>query len=299
MNRGELLREKRKEMGYTQADAARGIGDVSLRSYVSYERGKEPRDKMFWARAAKFFDCDVEEFNVSISEDDAFESYRQSAHRSNARKMAAVATGSTLASLLVGGPPMAAVSLSVLIASYGAGWYVGYKKGMKEVVPESEEALQQMIENRDRFIRAATGIVYSVLIQRGVPLTPVAPPEEEVSSWPDAVVTVDSGVIKSWWLFFEEGKTDRDDANASIYNEVRANALLARFWSFAADPSRKASVVVEDKDLFDTLVAKKGGPYRGNLSAVLVDVEDARVLCEEYLATYEEGADKNLLMPIC
>lgn len=297
MNRGETLREKRREKGSTQAEAAKALG-VSLRSYVSYEKGKEPRDKMFWARAAKLFDCDVEDFGVTISEDDAYDSYFQTSQRANVQKAALLATGSTLLSFAVGGPPMAVISLSLFIASYGAGMYVGFRDALRDAECGSDEALQEMIEKHERFIRAAEGPIYAALIRKGIAPSPVTPPEDKTVPWPDEVLEVESGSIKSWWLCYEEGKVDPKDPHAAISNKVRASSLLARFWDFAPDPTRKASIVVEDESLYDTLIDQNGGSYRGNLSTILVDTLDARLLREDYLATYEEGADESTLMRI-
>lgn len=296
MNRGDILREKRKMKGCTQAVAAKGT-KVALRSYVSYENGKEPRDKMFWARAAKFFDCDVEDFGVSISEDDAYDSYYRARSRDNTTKVALTTVGSTLLGFTIGGPPLAIVSLSLALASYTAGRYVGRKDALKKAAEENE-ALQEIIENHNRFTRSAKGIIYLALIERGIQPKPVEPPEDTAVPWPDEVIEVDSGTIKNWWLCFEEGVVDKGDPNANLENEIRADELLARFWNFAPDPSRKASVVVEDESLFEKLVKEKGGSYRGNLSAILVDTEEARLVREEYLTTYEEGADEEKLMRI-
>lgn len=56
--------------------------------------------------------------------------------------------------------------------------------------------------------------------------------------------------------------------------------------------------MVEDESLFEKLAKEKGGSYRGNLSAILVDTQEACLVREEYLTTYEEGADKDKLMRI-
>ncbi|MBR3235057.1 MAG: helix-turn-helix transcriptional regulator [Atopobiaceae bacterium] len=295
MNRGEILRRKRKEKGYTQAEAAKGIGGVVLRSYNSYENGKEPRDKMFWARAAKFFDCDVEEFGVSISEDDAYDSYYQADRQARTKKLAALTTGSTLASLALGGPPLAAVSFSLTMASYAAGVYMGRRKAMKEALPEDDEALRKMLEKRERFIRKALSYLCMALTDLEINPKRV---RELPDDGPDVILEVDTETIKSWWLCFEEGVVDKGDRETNFVNEIRARAALARFWNFAPSPERKASIVVEDESLYEMLTAQNGGAYRGNLSAILVDTEDARIISEEFLATYEEGADEGTLMRI-
>lgn len=295
MGQGEILRQKRKEKGCTQAEAAKGIGDVSLRSYVSYERGKEPRDKMFWARAAKFFGCDVEDFGVSISEDDAFESYYLADKKARRAKDLAVDAAVGLASFAVGGPVLAAVSLSLGAISYAAGVFMGSREAMNEDLALADnKALRQMVEKRQRFIRAAKGIIYTALIECGV--HPI--PEDSADNGPDLILDAESGSIKSWWLCFEEGIVDKVDPKAAIENEFRANAAMARFWNFAPDPARKASVVVEDADLFNMLIAHKGGAYRGNLSVILVDIGESRLVREEYLTTFEEGADEGSLMRV-
>lgn len=293
MNRGKILRQKRREKGCTQAEAAKGIGGVSLRSYNSYEKDKEPRDKMFWARAAKFFDCNIEDFGVSISEDDAYDSYYQADRQAGNRQLAELAAGSALASLAIGGPPMAAVSLSLGIASYGAGVFMGRRKAREEALPEDDKALLQMLEKRDRFIRAAMGILCMALIDRGIQ---PKPDKSLPDDGPDEILTVDTEAIKSWWLCFEEGIVNKRDSDSDIENRVRANAAMSRFWNFAPNPVRKVSVVVEDEALYDVLTAQKGGAYRGNLSVILIDIDDARIVSEEYLTTYEEGADENELL---
>ena len=293
MNRGEILRDKRKAKGSTQAEAAKGIGGVSLRSYVSYEKGKEPRDKMFWARAAKYFGCDVEDFGLSISEDDAFDSYELADVKASRMKGLALDAAVGLASFAVGGPLLAAASLSFGAASYAVGLFMGHRDAMNEAFPD-EEALRTMVEKHRRFIRAAKGIVYMALIEHGI----VPTPEEPADDGPELIIKVETGSIKSWWLCFEEGVVGEDDPHASFENEFRANAAMARFWNFAPDPTRKASVVVEDEDLFDKLMTHKGDAYRGNLSVILVDIDDARLVREEYLTTFEESADEASLMRV-
>ena len=296
MNRGEILREKRREKGCTQAEAARAL-DVSTRSLVSYEQGKEPRDKLFWAKAAKFFGCDVEDFGVTITEDDAYDSFYQAWSRKNTTKVALATVGSTLIGFTLGGPPLAMVSLTLTIASYTAGRHAGRKAALEKAA-EEDEALQQIIENHNRFTRSAKGAIYLALIEQGLQPKPEDPPADETIPWPDEVIAVDADIIKSWWLCFEEGVVDEKDPNADLENEIRADELLARFWNYAPDPSRKASIVVEDDSLFEKLVKEKGRSYRGNLSVVLISVADARLLREEYLTTYEEGADESTLMRI-
>ena len=82
----------------------------------------------------------------------------------------------------------------------------------------------------------------------------------------------------------------------TITEEDRSYMLYNRFGPIASDPRRKASIVLDDVQLFSQICKLKGrNSYRGYMTVILLDSETPRVLKEEVISCYDAGDYENRL----
>lgn len=302
---GDRLRMLRKEAGLTQAQVAESAG-VSRQTYVSYEQqGKRPRKYETYEGLARTLGCDVkdllaEDGNTSQGSGVDVEITPGSAAGGVAAGIIAAAAflGSNAATL--------PAALSLLPLALGGGLVSSVAQAMKSSkkakaapLTYSQELLSQLEKERRRFAATAKGLIYSALASSGVSFVPTAGADDITASGPDEAISVHVDGISSWWLVFEVGKTSAGEGDPEQVAELRAKALMARLYDWTPDPVRKTSIVVEDQALFDALVSRHGkNCYRGNVSAILVDTDEAKLVKEEFFATYEVDADTDALIRI-
>ncbi len=306
MDFGQRLRVLRKDAGLTQAQVAESVG-VSRRTYVSYEQeGKRPRKVETYEGLARALGCDVKDLLAEDS--DTSQSGGIDIEITPGSAADGVAAGMIAAAAFLGSNAATIpAALSLLPIALGGGLVSGIVQAMKSKkkakaapLTYAQELLSQLEKERRRFAATARGLIYSALASSGVSFAPAASVDDIASSGPDEAISVDVDGISSWWLVFEVGKTSAGEGDPEQVAELRAKTLMARLCDWAPDPARKASIVVEDQALFDALVSRRGkNSYRGNVSAILVDTDEAKLVKEEYYATYEVDADTDALMRIC
>lgn len=134
----------------------------------------------------------------------------------------------------------------------------------------------------------ATFLIRARLDELGIAHSVIVKPEEEVGLTPDQVVLMPGNRIESWWLCFWPEQRQVDEM-IGLTKEARAHLMFARFLECIPDESRKMSMVIDDVELFDEFVKLSGrNSYRGNLSVVLVDPVERKLVSEVYLATYKD-----------
>jgi hypothetical protein len=113
---------------------------------------------------------------------------------------------------------------------------------------------------------------------------------------PDEYITITGQEIDSWWFNFW-AKDVELESNVIMSITNRAEVLFSRFSTASSDPKRKASIVVDDEELFNELCKfKNQNSYRGNMSVILIDVDNVIVRKEEYLAFYNQDEPAEILM---
>lgn len=298
MEFGERIRILRKRKGLTQAEVASQIG-VSRRSYVSYEQqGKQPRNRETYVKLADVLGCDVNDLLAEddvVADDDSLA--RLAAYGSAGGKLLGFAALSALGGLSpLGMLPTAAITgaASAAAALTSSKLNKQATSAIAEATPISsaKETLQELVKEHKSFAATARGLIYAALAERGIRFAPSPSAEPYTGIGPEEAISLETDQIDSWWLVFEaDGQAPKENEEASA-QDLRASMLMSGFFEYAPDLRRKASIVVEDAELFDALLRKRGkNSYRGNLSAILVDRDDVSLTSEAYLATYDEGAD--------
>lgn len=155
-------------------------------------------------------------------------------------------------------------------------------------------ALHQM---RARFEKVAKGIIYQELVEKGVFFKNVEEPNVGIRGFrPDAVVELSHQPIDEWWFDFRllTGVEDRPQViNRGVMN---VRNILGRYIFIEPKPRRKISVVInsiEEFDIWKGYIDKLS--FRGDLSVILVDVENYTLIDEVYLAHYDVDSNASEL----
>ena len=135
----------------------------------------------------------------------------------------------------------------------------------------------------DEYLRKATGIIITTMIQRDLRFANNGLQREARGRVPNISLDVmDCGRITQWWFIvrhFEERK----------FSPMNMQILFANLLFYKITKDTKLSIVLDSKNAFGYLVSRaKNMPYRGELSAILIDVEKQEVVKEEYLSNYFE-----------
>jgi len=279
MEFGEKLKKLRTEKKLTQEDVAKAVG-ISRRAYVAYEQeGARPRKRETYKKLSDVFGCSI---NHLLIEDSAI--------------VGAIA-GVSAFGLALAAIPVAPIGISVALGTlYGV--TKGIKKSQRRKI-ESEN-LDAIIpyENRQKLFRAtAMGIIYADMTSKQIICQPGSIQSlDAIGIRPDEYVTIAEQDIESWWLVFWAKDAELDD-NVIVEMSDRAEVLFSRFATASSSPKRKVSIVVDDDELFNELCKfKDHNSYRGNMTVLLVDVENVKILKEETLAYYDVDEPIEMLM---
>lgn len=142
-----------------------------------------------------------------------------------------------------------------------------------------------------RFEQIASGAVLKALYDSGIKFGPGESGRSCVRGFkPDfSVIVGDKAPILDWWFEFKYV-----DAETAIRNKTLPRHLIERFMFLDAEPSRKISVVVDNRDTFEALAQMKNHlSYRGDLSVILIDPESYAVVREVYIAHFFENGEDN------
>ena len=105
---------------------------------------------------------------------------------------------------------------------------------------------------------------------------------------PDMILNLHDHHVRNLWFSF------RHDANGNDCShppEVQTGELIGQPTAVESDPSRKIVIVVTDAGIFKALsVYKNHTSFRGNLSAILLDIQNEQILERVTLSTYDLGS---------
>ena len=269
MQFGEKLKKLRTENGFLQEEVANKIG-VSRRTYISYEKDNvRPRQRATYEKLANVLGCEP--------------SYLLAEDKDSVTALAGPLTGSNLTLLA----PLLGYSLSLAMALFDT--------AQKNKAPNKTKGrAEQHVKKQKKFQAAALGIIVKALVQKGIRFhVGNAEDLESGPARPDEFITIEEQAIKEWWFrfwAFNEG-----DSLGDNYLDYISKTMVSSFCVAAPDPNRKVSIVVDNDRLLEELSKYQSrNSYRGNMSIILIDVDNARIVKEELLSSFniEDTEDK-------
>ena len=279
MEFGEKIRKLRKARGLNQDEVAKEVG-LSRRAYVSYESGgAKPRKRETYEKLAASLGCEAD---YLLAEDDIVS-------RSIGLLMSAIALFAT------GAASASAVALPATVIS-------GLAAGTLQIVQKSastnsskktgEDEDAAMIFKRDekkqkKFRATALGILVMALSQKGI-VVQVGNAKDlgPAVALPEEYISIKGQSIDEWWFrFWAFGEIEK---SCEEHLKYWAESKFISFCAAAPDPRRKVSIIVDDEKLFDQFRSlRRNNSYRGNLSVILIDTENARIEKEELLSSFD------------
>jgi len=164
-------------------------------------------------------------------------------------------------------------------------------KEKKDSDISEKSTLKKLDLERERFKSCATGIIYKSLVEKRIIFSITDDLMAIRGFSPDISIKVTGIPIKEWWFSFKMLPTNmsirNDESRYKIMRAGWAKNLLGKLIFVEPKVGRKLSVVVKANDEFEELVQYKDKlAFRGDLSVILVDMENYRVMKEEYLTYY-------------
>lgn len=208
-------------------------------------------------------------------------------------KAATMALG-TMAGLFVGLPMVAVPGMFGAVEGLKliAGASSSKKEKAYDITTERIHALQK---KNQQFSAIASGIVYSQLAQKGIRFRPGNKERLDYRlNEEDSVIFVEEEEIEEW-VFSIVCMSDEDKDLNGFIKKTAPNTFM-RFFFLPENKKRKISIVVNDEELYKVFTGfKENNCYRGDVSVILVDEKQVRVVKEEYIAYYDtEMPESNL-----
>lgn len=150
-------------------------------------------------------------------------------------------------------------------------------------------AVTPNIQEYHEIRRIVMKVVSSVLQNRGISFDFGDINQHHYFSYqPDMILNIHDHPVRSLWFSFRHDANGEDPSHPS---EVQASEIIGQPTAVEPDPSRKIVIVVTDAGLFKALsVYKNHTSFRGNLSAILLDIQNERILERVTLSTYDLGS---------
>lgn len=291
MTFGKKLKMLRVGKDLTQDEMASKLG-ITRRAYIPYEQDKaRPRNDATYKKMAEILDCDIHELTDLVSAASPKNDFSNTLS-------AALLTAFGFVSVAV---PLSGASVAVAAAALAAASTALSEKGKKseeEVLPSNSvldynnDMLLQYANRQKKFQATAKGILYSDYSQKRIEFRPGNLSDlEDRGGKPDDYISVHNSPIHSWWFSFW-AKDPELDEHVIISPDERAGVMISRYTTAAFDPHRKISIVVDDKELFDNLISYRNhNCYHGNMTAILVDVENVKIVKEEAISELETSSE--------
>ena len=155
------------------------------------------------------------------------------------------------------------------------------KNSNNQILLDYEKELQ-------RFKKIAISEINNILFYSNIKFRYVKDVKQEKGLTPDHCIAMYEENLTSWWFIFWK-ESNRITSNQKMSKEDRAEFLLSKFMLTTPDKKRKASIVINDLNLYKTFCNLKGYvSYKGNLSVILVDEEEMEILDEDYISYYDD-----------
>lgn len=287
MKFGAKLKKLRTQKGLTQSKVADEI-KITRRAYISYEQDNvRPRNRETYERLASVLGCDINYLLVDDNEEAIknISSFLSSVSRSSIKPT--MGRGS-----VVGTVSMAVAGLSAEVISEILQSTLKAKNDDPDRLSKANRILMDYTKQQKQFSATAMGIILRALADKNVKYQLGNIKDVDVIGGPpDEIVKISGNTIKEWWFNFWT-KNDELDGRTFANKREQAEVILGRYLTSKADSSRKVSIAVDDDQLFDALLEfKNHNSYKGNLSAILIDVDAVTVKKEQALAFYSDQTD--------
>ena len=295
MTFGKKLKMLRVGKGLTQDEMATELG-ISRRAYIPYEQDKaKPRNEATYQKMAEALDCDVHELTDLVSDPSPIDDLYVTGAAAILTLVSAFLGGAL--TIAAGPAGFGVVGASLTVASRALS-EKAKKSKIEKALPannaleDSDNMLLQYTNKQKKFQATAKGILFSELSQKRFEFRPgVLSDLENRGGMPDDYITIVNNHIHSWWFSYW-AKDPELDKHVIIPPEERAGVMISRYTTAAFDSHRKISIVVDDKELFENLIAYRNhNCFHGNMTASLVDVENVRIVKEEPIAELDTHSE--------
>ena len=166
-----------------------------------------------------------------------------------------------------------------------------------EVTPDAKH--RRMWKEREikakEFKNVAEGIVLKSLLNKEIEFTSAAEVEDKSSIGrvrTDIKLKLKKEEIKEWWIefkFLDESRKSSRMMGRRIINLIFGNLLAT-----PSKKTRKISIAVNDSVFFNQIAEYKNQTsYRGELSVILIDTDNFKIVKEVYLSHFDEN-DKSM-----
>lgn len=175
------------------------------------------------------------------------------------------------------------------LATYAGTKIIQKRASTVDPAEENEDVLFQCAKRQKKFKSSAWGIIRDTMSEKGIKWMPGRAEADGYAVKPDDFVFLDDEPIHDWWFVFW-AKDSRMDSTEVISNEDWISVLIGRFISLPADSSRKLTLVLDSKEHYEAAcLLKERNSYKGNLSVMLIDTENVRIVDEEELAYFNSN----------
>lgn len=237
-----------------------GLTEASISNYIS---GKRKPNNSSLSKIAKVLNTSSEKI------------------LDNSKNFSDLASTATLLSVLGFG------ALSPL-ASLGGAIATGALLSSRKNKNSNNDVLLAYEKELLRFKKIAISEIQSIFFNSNIKFQYIKPDNSEKGLTPDYCIEMFEDNLTSWWFIFWK-ESNKITSNQKMSKEDRAEFLLSKFMLTTPDKKRKASIVINDLDLYKTFCDLKGYvSYKGNLSVILVDEEEMEILDEDYISYYDD-----------
>lgn len=165
--------------------------------------------------------------------------------------------------------------------------YVSEVNAQEELRRSSMERHRAYRQEREKFESMSTGIIYKALADKGIRFSNANEVAVGVRGFrPDMTIYVPMQPILEWCFDFKYIEFDSREIGRYTSQLKR---YLGMYMFVEPKLERKLSMVIGNKEAFEALRGYQDKlSYRGDLSVILIDTEQFKVVDEFYLAHYRE-----------
>lgn len=198
--------------------------------------------------------------------------------------LGATAMVASLGATLAAAPILSPISLGIVTGVIAAATTT--KK--TDADSKTNELLDKYHKSLLKFQKISTLAIHDKLIEKNITFSKSTNIDaNESNTQPDYSLSINDNYISSWWFIFWK-ESDSLNKYFGISKNERAALLLSKYLLTKPDAHRKSSIVVDDSELFEALISFKNSiSYKGNLSIILIDLNEIEVLKEQEISYFD------------
>lgn len=264
---GSNIKELSSMKGISQKQLAK-LSDLTEATISRYVKGTRVPTVEVLSKIAKALDTTTEE--LLKSKKDA--------------SLGSTAVVASLGAALTAMPLLSPISLGI-VTGFMTATAANKKKNNNS---KTNNLLDDYQKNLLKFQKVSTLAIHDKLIDKNIAFSKQTISEENgTNTKPDYALTINNNPINSWWFIFWK-ESDSLNKHFGISKTERAALLLSKYLLTKPDIQRKSSIVVDDLELFNTLVSFKNSiSYKGNLSIILIDLNEFEVAQELEISYFD------------